>query len=145
MARETTSSITTVDLTGINRIEQAFAVILATAPLVVLAAVTMNERRREFAVMSALGTPIRRIAAYVLSEAAIILLAAIGLGLLLAEMLTTMLTHVFDPPPDQLAIPWLYLVALLGSALIAGARSVAAAAARLGRLPLATILREGGA
>ncbi len=101
MARETTSSITTVDLTGMSRIERAFAVILAT--LFLLTAVTMNERRREFPVMSALGTPIRRVAAYTLGEAAIILLAAIGLalGLLLAEMLKTMLAQVSDPLPTS--------------------------------------------
>ena len=34
---------------------------------------------------------------------------AAGLGWLLARMLVAMLTHVFDPPPDHLAIPWGFL------------------------------------
>ena len=42
------------------------------------------------------------------------LLLAAGLGWLLAQMLVAMLTHVFDPPPDHLAIPWGFLAALGG-------------------------------
>ena len=53
--------------------------------------------------------------------AAALLLAA-GLGLLLALMLVAMLQHVFDPPPDQLAVPWGYLGELAGAA-VAGDRS----------------------
>ena len=40
--------------------------------------------------------------------AASIALAAL-LGWLLAEMLVAMLQHVFDPPPDHLAVPWAFL------------------------------------
>ena len=53
-----------------------------------------------------------------------------------------MLTHVFDPPPDHLAIPWAYLAGLGGAGLIAALLSCAVAARQLRRLPLGAILRE---
>ena len=65
------------------------------------------------------------------------------LGWLLAEMLVAMLRHVFDPPPDRLAVPWAFLAALAGAAL-AGRRSLppATAVAGIRALPLGAILRE---
>jgi len=60
----------------------------------------------------------------------------------MARMLVTMLTHVFDPPPDHLAIPWAFLGALAGAAALAAALASALAARRLQRLPLGELLRE---
>ena len=53
--------------------------------------------------------------------AAALALAAL-LGWLLAEMLVAMLQHVFDPPPDRLAVPWVFLGGLGGAAVAGGAR-----------------------
>ncbi len=96
--------------------------------------------------MTAMGAPLRTVAAFLWSEAAIVLGASLvlaaGLGLLLSKMLVAMLTHVFDPPPDQLAFPWLFLLALGAAAVIGAAVATALAARRLGRLPLGAILRE---
>ena len=107
---ETVSSITTVDLRGISRIEEAFALVLAAAAMGLFVAVGLAERRHEFATMAALGASLREIAAFLWSEAALVLGAALALaallGWLLAEMLVAMLQHVFDPPPDHLAAPW---------------------------------------
>ncbi|HZV73313.1 MAG TPA: FtsX-like permease family protein [Conexibacter sp.] len=142
----TVSSITTVDLTGISRIEEAFAIVLAAGAMALFVTLALAERRRELATMAALGAPLRSVGAFVWSEAALVLgaglLLAAGLGFLLAEMLVAMLQHVFDPPPDALAVPWGFLAALAGAAL-AGALLAAALAARgLRRLPLGRILRE---
>src|SRR5205085_432447 len=46
----------------------------------------------------------------------------IGCHLLLAELLVSMLQHVFDQPPDHLAVPWRFLAALGGAATRAAAR-----------------------
>jgi putative ABC transport system permease protein len=67
---------------------------------------------------------------------------AAGLGWLLAEMLVAMLTHVFDPPPDHLAIPWGFLGLLYGVAILAGVAGSTFAQRVIGRLPLGRILRE---
>jgi putative ABC transport system permease protein len=143
---QTVNSITTVDLAGISRIEEAFAVVLAAAAIGLFVLVALAERRHELATMAALGASLRSVAAFVWSEAALVLGAALALaallGWLLAEMLVAMLQHVFDPPPDQLTVPWGFLAALAGAAIVGGAVAVSLATRGLARLRLGTILRE---
>jgi putative ABC transport system permease protein len=144
--QQTVSSITTVDLRGISRIEQAFTIALAAAAMALFIALTMIERRHEFATMAAIGASLRSIGSFVWSEAALVLAAglllAAGLGVLLAAMLVAMLQHVFDPPPDHLAIPWVYLAELGGAAIVATALAIAITSARLKSMPLGRLLRE---
>jgi putative ABC transport system permease protein len=140
------SSITAVDLTGISRIEEIFAVLLAAGALGLYVAIAVAERRTELATMAAVGASLRDTLAFLWSEAAIVLLSSLLLaallGWLLAEMLVAMLTHAFDPPPDHLTVPWLFLAALAGAAIAGAAVAVALAARGLRRLPLGAILRE---
>jgi putative ABC transport system permease protein len=144
--QRTVSSITTVDLRGISHIEEAFTVALAAAAMALFVALAVIDRRHEFATMAAVGATLRTIGAFVWSEAALVLVAglllAAGLGVLLALMLVAMLQHVFDPPPDQLAVPWGYLAGLAGAAVGAATIAIALAARGLGRLRLGTVLRE---
>jgi len=53
-----------------------------------------------------------------------------------------MLQHVFDPPPDHLAIPWSFLGSLAGAAMAGTAVAALLAARAVVRLPLGAILRE---
>ena len=133
-------------MSGIARIEETFAVLLAAAAMVLFVFLGLGERRHEFATMAAIGSPVREISAFVWSEVAIVLAGALALaallGWLLAEMLVAMLQHVFDPPPDHLAAPWGFLAGLALAAIAGAALATAAAAARLRRLPLGQILRE---
>ena len=143
---QTVSSITTVDLRGISRIEEAFVIVLAAAAMSLFMAVTLAERRHELATMTALGASLRTVASFLWSEAVIVLAAAIALaallGWLLAEMLVAMLQHVFDPPPDHLAVPWDFLAGL-GAAAAGGCLLAAMiATAQLAKAPLSAILRE---
>ncbi|HEY8844392.1 MAG TPA: ABC transporter permease, partial [Gaiellaceae bacterium] len=143
---QTSSSITAVDLAGISRIEEAFAILLAAAAIGLFVLVALAERRHEFATMAALGASLRSIAAFVWSEAALVVGAALAcaaiLGWLLAQMLVAMLQHVFDPPPSHLAVPWAFLGSLAGAAVLGGAVAVALASRGLARLRLGSILRE---
>jgi putative ABC transport system permease protein len=145
-AQQTVSSITTVDLRGISHIEEAFTIALAAAAMALFVALAVIERRHEFATMAAVGASLRNIGAFVWSEAALVLTSALllaaGLGLVLALMLVAMLQHVFDPPPDALAVPWTYLGELALAALLATAVAIALSAQRLRRLPLGQLLRE---
>jgi putative ABC transport system permease protein len=145
-SRETVSSITTVDLRGISKILEVFTVILAAAAMGLFVLLTHVERRLEFATMAAVGARMRSIRAFVWSEAGLVLAAgallACGLGLLLSEMLIAMLQHVFDPPPDTLAIPWAFLGELAAAVLVATLITAGLAAWRLERMPLGAILRE---
>jgi putative ABC transport system permease protein len=143
---QTVSSITTVDLTGISRIEELFGIVLAAAAMGLFVAIGLGERRHEFATMAALGSPLREIGAFLWTEAAVVLGAglalAAGLGWLLSKMLVAMLQHVFDPPPDALAIPWTFLAELAGAAGAAGLLASLFAVAGIRRLKLGVILRE---
>ncbi len=145
-AAQTVSSITAVDLSGISRLEEAFTILLAAAAMWLFVSLAVSERRHEFATMAAVGASLRDIGAFVRSEAVAILLAAMAfaalLGWLLSEMLVAMLQHVFDPPPDQLAVPWGYLAELGLAGALGGLLAIALAAARLRRLPLGAALRE---
>ncbi len=145
-AAQTVSSITTVDLRGISRIEEIFALVLAAGAMALFVSVGLAERRHELATMAAIGASLRQAAAFLWSEAALVLAAALGLaallGWLLAEMLVAMLRHVFDPPPDHLAAPWLFLGALAAAATVGGLVTAGLAALAIRRLPLGAVLRE---
>ena len=143
---QTVSSITTVDLTGISHIEEAFALALVAFAMALFIIVSLGERRQELATMAALGASLRRVAAFLWSEAALVLAAGIALaallGWLMAEMLVAMLQHVFDPPPDHLAAPWGFLAALAGAAVLGTLAAAAVAWSGVRRFPLGAILRE---
>jgi putative ABC transport system permease protein len=145
-AAQTVSAITTVDLTGISRIEELFAVLLAAAATALFVSVSLVERRRELATMAAIGASLREVAAFLWTEAALVILGAVALaallGWLLAEMLVAMLQHVFDPPPDHLAVPWAFLAALAGAAVLGALFAAAISLAGLRRLSLGAVLRE---
>jgi putative ABC transport system permease protein len=143
---ETVSAITTVDLRGISHIEEAFVVALAAAAMTLFVALGLAERRQEFATMAAIGASLRDIAAFLWSEAALVVVASLalaaGLGWLLSEMLVAMLQHVFDPPPDTLAVPWAFLGELAGAAVLATLIATAIAVRGVRRLELGSVLRE---
>jgi putative ABC transport system permease protein len=143
---QTASSITTVDLRGISSIEEAFVLVLAAAAMALFVAVGLAERRQELATMAALGASLRQAAAFLWSEALLVLAAALAfavlLGWLLAEMLVAMLQHVFDPPPDRLAVPWMFLGGLGAAAVAGGLAAAGLAALLIRRLPLGAILRQ---
>ena len=144
--QQTVSSITTVDLRGISQIEEAFTIALAAAAMALFVALAVTERRHELATMTALGAKLHNVGAYIWSEAILVLVAglllAAGLGVLLALMLVAMLQHVFDPPPDALAVPWRYLAELGIGAILATGLATLVAAWHLRRLPLGQLLRE---
>jgi putative ABC transport system permease protein len=143
---QTVSSITAVDLGGISRIEEGFAIALTIAAMLLLVAVAFAERRQELATMSALGAPLRLVGSFLWSELAIVALGALALaaplGWLLAKMLVAMLRHAFDPPPDRLTVPWAFFAALAVAALAGAALAAGSGIAVLRRMKLGAILRE---
>jgi putative ABC transport system permease protein len=143
---QTVSAITTVSLRGISRIEELFVLVLAVAGMGLFLTVTLAERRHELATMTAVGASLRRSSGFLWSEAALVLASALALaavlGWLLSEMLVAMLLHVFDPPPDHLALPWRFLAGLGGAAVAGCIGAVAIASLQLRRLSLGAILRE---
>jgi len=139
------SSLTAVDLAGLTRVELSFALLLAAAAGGLVFALGLSERRRTFAIVSALGAKPRHLRQIIFSEAAVLAVLGVGagalLGWVLAEMLVKVLTGVFDPPPSTIAIPWLYLSAV-GLITIGAVAAVSATAARIARRPAISVLRE---
>ena len=117
------SSLTAVDLSGLTRVELGFALVLAAGATGLVLGLGLAERRRTFAIASALGARIRQLGGFVWTEAAFVTIGGLALGGLagwgLSEMLVAVLTDVFDPPPDTLAVPWGYLAAVAAVAVAA--------------------------
>ena len=117
------SSLTSVDLSGLTRLELGFALVIAAAAGGLMTALGLTERRRTLAVAVALRASSRQLRSFSLGESAFV--AAVGLlcgaaaGWGLSHMLVKVLTGVFDPPPSRLAYPWLYLAMVAASAVAA--------------------------
>ncbi len=113
------SSLTSVDLSGLTTLELTFAILLAAGAMGLVLALGLAERQRTFAILSGLGAKGRQLGAFLWSEGLLIQIGGgvigIALGFGVAQMLVTVLTGVFDPPPELLFIPWLYLLVLIGA------------------------------
>ncbi|MFD5405782.1 FtsX-like permease family protein [Streptomyces griseorubiginosus] len=139
------TSLTSVDLAGLTRIELTFAVLLAAGAGGLVLALGLAERRRTFAIATVLGARARHLRGMVLTEA--LLLAAGGLaggaliGWALSQMLVKVLTGVFDPPPAGLSVPGTYL-ALTATAAVAAILAAALNGIRTTRRPAVEELRD---
>jgi putative ABC transport system permease protein len=139
------SSLTAVDLAGLTRVELAFALIMAIAAGGLVFGLGLAERRRTFAIVTALGATGRQLRGMISSEA--LVLAVMGLvtgaacGSVLSVMLVKVLSGVFDPPPAALAIPWVYLGTVTAATILALA-AVTVGAVRAVRQPAIGVLGE---
>ncbi|MFD4549340.1 ABC transporter permease [Streptomyces sp. NPDC058466] len=117
------TSLTSVDLAGLTRIELAFAVLLAAGAGGLVLALGLAERRRTFAIATVLGARPRQLRGMVLTEALLLTVGGLAGGALigwaLSEMLVKVLTGVFDPPPAGLSVPGAYLTLTASAAAVA--------------------------
>lgn len=111
------SSLTAVDLSGLTRIELTFAIVMAAAAAGLMLALGFSDRRRSFAILTAIGARRDQLGSFLWAEGALIIFGGAIFGLLsgtmTAWMLVKLLTGVFDPAPDALSIPWAYLGAVV--------------------------------
>lgn len=140
------SSMTSLNLEGLGVMELVYSVIVATVGLAVFLLAMVNERRREFGAMRALGADLRTLRKFLFAEASAIgslaLVAGGTIGFILARLLVTLLSVIFTIPAAAPAPAWpelgiLFILVLAGMALSAlwSARS-------LSRLKVAEVLRE---
>jgi putative ABC transport system permease protein len=126
------SNLTAIDLRGLTTLELTFAVAAVIAAAGLLFGLDVAERRRGFAVLALLGARRNEIAAFLWSEALIVvgagLAAGFAIGLAVAYVLVRELEGVFDPPPQSLSLPWPYLATLVVAALVSVAAVVLIAA-----------------
>jgi putative ABC transport system permease protein len=132
-------------MAGLTRVELGFALTLAGAAAGLVLWLGLNERRRTFAIAAALGATRRQLGGFVWTEAAYVtiggLLTGAAAAWALTEILIQILTGVFDPPPETLAVPWSYLGLIAGVAVLA-VGIAAAAVIRSTRRPTVQLLRE---
>ncbi len=114
------SSLTSVDLSGLTRLELGFALVIAAAAGGLMTALGLTERRRTLSIAVALRATSRQLRSFSLGESTFVAVIGLVLGLAagwgLTQMLVKVLTGVFDPPPSQLAYPWIYLAVVAASA-----------------------------
>jgi putative ABC transport system permease protein len=131
------SSLTSVDLHGLTTLELGFAVLMIAGVTGLVLLLGLAERRRSFTILAALGAKPRQLGAFLWSEALLIVgpgaVCGIALGAGVAEVLVKLLSGVFDPPPESLAVPWLYLAVVAFAAALCTTAAV--------RLMLALALR----
>jgi putative ABC transport system permease protein len=143
--RITLSGLTAIDLAGLTKLELAFALLLAAGASGLVLAVGVAERRRTFAIASAIGAKRRQLGGFVWSEAAFVAIGGLALGALsgwwIAQVIVKILTGVFDPPPEQLSVPWGYLAGLL-VAVSAAIAIAGSAMLRAIRRPAMAVLRD---
>lgn len=122
------SSLTSINLRGLTQIELAFAYFLISGTTGLAIVLSIVERRRSYAILAALGAKRAQLAAFLWSEAIAILAGGLLLGIMvgyvLARVLVALLTGVFDPPPDVLSIPWIYLATLVTAAVLSAVVAV---------------------
>jgi putative ABC transport system permease protein len=141
----TLSGLTALDLSGLTRLELAFAFILAAAASGLVLALGLVERRRTFAIAVALGARSRQLASFVWSEAIFVTAGGLLLGVLsgwtLSFIIIKILTGVFDPPPPHLFVPWAYLAGL-GGVTCGAVGAAGTGVIRAMRRPAVDIIRD---
>jgi putative ABC transport system permease protein len=139
------SSLTSVNLTGLTRLELGFALVIAAAAGGLVMGLGLNERRRTVAVVTAIGATRRQLRRLNNGEPLFVVVMGLLGGLLggwaLSYLLVKVLNGVFDPPPAALAVPWVYLMALVVVTVLAIA-GASATVSRNTRLHAREYLRE---
>jgi putative ABC transport system permease protein len=131
------STLTSVDLGRLTRIELAFAFVIAVCAGGLVLGLGLAERRRGLAVATSFGASARQIRRLAAIEPGYVMALGTAAGLTsgwaLAYLTVKVLTGVFDPPPTSLAVPWAYVLAVVGSSLVSvfAATLVIAESARL--------------
>ncbi|VBB08285.1 abc transporter permease protein domain [Lucifera butyrica] len=139
------SSLTAINLQGLTNLELSLAILLIAGATGLVFVLQMAERRRSFAILSALGANPAQTGGFLWSEGLTILIgggaAGCLLGIIIAGMLVKLMTGVFDPPPDALSIPYGYLFFAAFAAVSATFAAVTTAKMIAGR-NVVDLLRE---
>ena len=141
-----TSSLTSLNLSGLGFMEIAYTVVVASLGLAIFLLAMVNERRREFGAMRALGADAKQLRRFLFTEALTIgglsLLIGAVIGVILAGLLVMLLGIIFTIPATGLSIPVAQLLGFGVVVLIGMSSSAAISARRLNHLKIIDTLRE---
>jgi putative ABC transport system permease protein len=140
------SSLTSLNLGGLGNMEIIYTVLVSSLGLAIFLLAMVNERRREFGAMRALGANLGHLRRFLVAEAvtigALSLIIGAVVGVILAEMLIVLLRVVFTIPPQALSTPGLELLGLALVVLLGMGISTLFSARRLAGLKVAETLRD---
>lgn len=140
------SSLTSLNIGGLGSMELLYTVLVVSLGLAIFLLAMINERRREFGAMRALGANLRHLRRFLFAEAVTIggLSLVVGgvVGILLARLLVMLLGVIFTIPARGLIWPGSELLALGGFVLIGMLASTILSARRLASLRVVETLRE---
>jgi putative ABC transport system permease protein len=138
--------LTALNLAGLGRIEALGAALIAAVGVAVLGAFLVLERRREFAILRAVGADTSQVLAGPVAEGVLVVLGSlfigvpVGLGLALLEV--RVLSLFFALPPPLLTVPTGALAVFIVFMATTSAVAMAAALAAVMRVRPASVLRE---
>jgi putative ABC transport system permease protein len=138
------SSLTSVNLRALTRLELGFGLLLITTSASLVLGLGFVERRRTFAILTALGAKPAQLGAFLRGEGLLITGAGLIFGFLtgvgIAVVLVVMLAGVFDPPPETIVMPIGYILIIIFGAVTAST-AVTIGFERLHRSPDVVALR----
>jgi putative ABC transport system permease protein len=139
-------SLTALNLDGLRRIEAVGAALIAAIGVAVLGAFLIFERRREFAVLEAIGAERSQLVTGPAQEGVVAvlgsLLIGLPLGLVLGVLAVRVLGLFFTLPPPVVSVPAVSLVGFVLLMVIASAVALAAALLAVTRITASAALRE---
>lgn len=140
------SSLTAVNVGGLTRLELGFAVLMIVGVAGLVLGLGLEERRRSYSLLSALGARRAQIGGFLWSEGLIVVIGGALLGVMagfgVAHTLVKILSGAFDPPPEALVVPWPYLAVTLAIAVASGSLAIGIIQ-RLTQRPDLELLRQG--
>lgn len=140
------NSITSVDLGDLVLIDLAFAVLIASLGVGLFLLAGLSERRRELAILEAIGAEPRQIAAEIAGETIVVgvagLLAGLAIGAVVGTTFLGILAGVFDPPADLPVVPLAEMGMLVAAVVVGLAGAFAVADRGIRRLGVVAALRE---
>ena len=140
------SSLTSLNLGGLGAMERLYTVLVVSAGLGIFLLAMINERRREFGAMRALGANLGHLRRFLFAEAATIgglsIVIGAAVGVLLAQMLVMLLSVIFTIPAQGLVWPAAELLILAGLVIAGMLVSTIVSARRLATLKVVEALRE---
>jgi putative ABC transport system permease protein len=138
-------SLTALSLDGLGRIESVGAALIAAVGVAVLGAFLVIERRRELAVLRAVGAATPQVITGPGLEGAVAtlgsLLIGVPVGLGLAALSVRVLGLFFTLPPPLLSVPLGALAGLVALMIATSAVAIGVALLAVTRLPTASVLR----
>jgi putative ABC transport system permease protein len=139
-------SLTALNLDGLKRIEAVGAALIAAIGVAVLGAFLIFERRREFAVLEAIGADSSQVVTGPAQEGMVAVLGSLviglPLGLLLGMLVVRVLGLFFTLPPPTLSVPggtiMIFVLLMVGTSVAALASALKGAT----RVSASSTLRE---